>query len=187
MVNVSLPMKFMLLTHCRALIAAVTAVAFISLTPAAWADGYIGIDGSSISLNSDNEDDINPRGARLRLGIRVSESFDLEAHFGGGTDDSTSSFDELSVSYLGLYLKGYIPIGQRSALFVMAGGAGVELTQTIGRSEFSADRNGFSYGFGLETQLSKFWDLSADYIRYTLDDENFSEVSAVNLGLKWYF
>lgn len=153
----------------------------------AHASGYVGIDGSSVTVDNTVDDDINPRGLRLRLGVRVSETFDLEAHFGGGTDDTTRAFDEFSAVYMGLYLKGYLPIGQRSALFAMAGGSAVELTQTLGRGEFTDDRSGFSYGFGLETQLSSHLDLSADYMRYTLDDDEFSEVSAVSLGLKWYF
>ncbi len=175
-------------TSNRALPAAVMAATLAAWIPAcANANGYIGIDGSSINVNSSVEDEINPRGLRLRMGVRVADLLDLEAHIGGGSDEKTAAFDEFSAGYFGLYLKGYLPVGQRSALFAMAGGASVELTQTIGRGEFSDDRGGFSYGFGLETQLSEYWDLSADYIRYTLDDDRFSEVSAVNLGLKWYF
>ena len=177
----------MLLIHCRALTAAVIAIASIGFVTASYADRYIGIDGTSISLEGENEEDINPVGVRLRMGMRMNEWLDFEAHFGGGEDDSINSFDELRVVYLGLFLKGYLPIGQRSNLYVLAGGTGVELTQTIGRREFSVERNGFSYGVGLETRLSKYWDLSADYIRYTLDNESFSEMSAINLGLKWYF
>ena len=121
------------------------------------------------------------------MGARLSEWFDLEAHLGGGSDNSTRVFDELRVGYLGLYLKGHLPIGRRSYLYVLAGGAGVELTQIIGRREFTVDRSGFSYGFGLETRLSRNWDVSADYIQYTLDDESFSDGSSINLGLKWNF
>ena len=177
----------MLSNYRRTLAVAVIVFSVIGFSPTVYADRYIGIDGSSISLEGDNEEDINPVGVRLRMGTRLSEWLDFEAHLGGGEDNSTRLFDELQVIYVGLYLKGHLPIGQRSNLYVLAGGAGLDLTQTIGRREFTADRSGFSYGFGLETRLSKYWDLSADYIRYTLDDESFSEVSAISLGLKWYF
>lgn len=153
----------------------------------AHASSYIGIDGSSVTVDNTVDNDVNPRGLRFRLGTRIDTMFDIEAHFGGAVDDTTTAFDELSATYAGLYLKGYLPVGKRSALFALAGGAAVELTQTVGGGEFSDDRSGFSYGFGLETQLSSYLDLSADFMRYSLDDDEFSGVSAVNLGLKLYF
>lgn len=171
----------------RFLFAAITLMVLPALTGVSHASGYLAIDGSSVTVNNSVDDDLNPRGLRLRLGVRVSKNFDLEAHFGGGTDEKTNAFDEFSTSYMGVYLKGYHPIGRRSALFALAGGAAVELTQTLGSSEFTDDRASFSYGFGLETQISHALDLSADYMRYILNDDEFSEVSAVNLGLKWYF
>ena len=154
----------------------------------ATANGYIGVDGTSISINSAGGGDINPIGVRLRLGTRVSRVFDIEAQFGGGSDDeTTSTFDELGASYMGCYLKGYLPLGRYSAVYALAGGAALELTQTIGEGKFSDERTGFSYGFGLETQLSRHMDLSADFMRYTIDDNEFTAVSAINLGIKWYF
>lgn len=175
------------LNHYRVVIAAIVVVASIGFASTIHANQYIGIDGSSLSLDGDSGESVNTIGVRVRMGLRLSELFDLEAHFGGGNDSSTRTFDELSVAYFGLYLKGHLPLGRRSALYLLAGGAGVELTQFIGRSKFSANRNGLSYGFGLETRLSEYWDVSADFVRYSLNDENFSEVSVVNLGLKWYF
>lgn len=151
------------------------------------ASSYIGLDGTSLTIDNSVDKDINPRGLRLRLGTRVSRFFDLEAQFGGGSDETTRSFDELSAAYLGIYLKGYLPVGRRSAFYALAGPSSVELTQTIGRGKFSDSRAGFSYGVGLETALFRFLDLSADFIRYTLDDDEFSELSAVNLGIKLYF
>ena len=153
----------------------------------AYANSYIGLDGTSITIDNTVDKEINPRGLRLRLGMQVSRFFDLEAQFGGGSDETTRSFDELSAVYAGIYLKGYLPLGRRSAIFALAGPSSVELTQTIGRGKFSDSRTGFSFGFGLETELLRFLDLSADFIRYTLDDDEFSEVSAVNLGIKLYF
>lgn len=150
--------------------------------------GYIAIDGSSLNINSpDNNDQINPKGMRFRLGVQMNEVFDIEAHLGGASDSDIDTYDEFSAAYVGLYLKAYQPIGRFSALFAMAGGSSVELTQTINDQQFSDDRSGFSYGFGVETQLGRALDLTADYVRYTLDDDEFSEVSAFNVGLKWHF
>lgn len=171
----------------RPLIAALSCAALLLPTANASASSYIGLDGSSVSFDYSAEDDVNATGLRLRLGMRVAEGFDIEAHIGGGADNSTQAFDELRASYIGFYLKGYLPVGERSALFALAGGSNVELEQTIGPGKFSDDRAGFSYGFGLETQLSERLDLSADFMRYSLDDDEFSAVSAVNIGLKLYF
>ena len=158
-----------------------------SVSTVAQASNYVGLDGTSLTVDNTVDDDVNPIGARLRLGQRVNEFFDLELQLGGGLDESTQGFDELRAAFAGLYLKGYLPLGRRSALFALAGASTVELTQTIGRGRFSDNRSGFSFGFGLETQLTRRLDLSADFMRYSLDDDEFSEVDAVNLGLKLYF
>ncbi len=180
-------MKIMSHKYVRAAAVAVFALAIVGAVPATHAEGYIGLDGSSINVDSSVEDDINPRGLRLRLGLRLNELFDIEAHVGGGRDGTTTAFEKFSTTYYGVYLKGYLPVGRRSALFFLAGGAGVEFTQNLDTGKFSDDRNGLSYGIGLETQLSKYVDLSADFIQYTLSDDQFSDASAVNLGVKLYF
>jgi len=159
----------------------------VGLSASVHAGGYIGLDGTSIALDNRLDDDLNPRGARLRLGMRLDDFFDAEIHLGRGTDRHTTAFDDFSTGYIGAFLKAYLPVGQRSALFGLAGLSGVEITQNINNSEFSDTRSGFSYGFGLETELSPRLDLSADYVRYIGGDGEFSEISAVSLGVKWYF
>lgn len=163
-----------------------TALLILLVTTSVQANGYIGLDGTSIDLQS-ADDELNPRGLRLRLGTRISHTFDIEVHLGSGSDSSVESFDKFRTTFAGIYLKGYLPVGRRSALYGMAGGAGVELTQTIDGRNFGDDRSGFSYGFGLETELSKHLDLSGDYIRYAIDDSEYSTLDAFTLGLKWYF
>lgn len=157
------------------------------LSVPAHAGGYIGLDGTSLALDNQLDDDLNPRGARLRLGMRLNDLFDFEVHLGGGIDRQTTLFDNFSAGYAGAFLKAYLPVGQRSALFGLVGASGVEITQNINGREFSASRSGFSYGFGLETELSERLDLSADFVRYIGGDGEFSEVSGISLGIKWYF
>lgn len=173
--------------HHRALVTALTCLTLMLSATSASASSYIGLDRSSVAFDHSDQTDISATGMRVRLGLRVSDGFDLEAHIGGGANSSTQAFDEIRASYMGLYLKGYLPVGHRSALFALVGGAGVDFEQTIGPGKFNDDRAGFSYGFGLETQLSERLDLSADFMRYSLDDDEFSEVSAFNIGLKLYF
>ncbi len=149
--------------------------------------GYIAIEGSSVSVENSNDQELNPFGVRFRLGMRISDAFDIEGHLGFTGDDDTTAFDEFSVGYAGAFLKGYVPVGYNSALFAMGGFTNVELTQTLNGQQFNDDRSGFSYGFGLETRLSERADLTADYMRYVADEGLFEEISAVSFGIKLYF
>jgi len=151
------------------------------------AETYIAIEGSRVSVDNNVAQDLDPSGLRFRLGSRISEFFDVEGHLGLTSDDDNPVFDELDALYFGGYLKGYVPIGERSALFGLAGYTRTELTQTVGSSEFSDSRTGFSWGFGLETQLSERVDLTADFMQYLSDEGLFEDISAVNFGLKLYF
>lgn len=151
------------------------------------ANGYIGLDGSSMGIDNSLDEDLNPRGIRLRLGLPISHLLDAELHFGGGQDSQTLIADKVSTSYMGAFLKGYLPVGRRSALFALAGFSSVDFEQTINGRGFTDERSGFSYGFGLETEISRRMDLSADYVRYVRDEGALSELSAVSLGIKLYF
>lgn len=159
----------------------------VLLTPNAQAGAYLGIDGSSFSLDNSSDDDLNPRGMRLRLGLRISDVFDLEGHFGFGHDDDTTAFDEIGAVYSSAFLKAHAPLGARSTAYAMAGFTALELTETVGAREFSDDDVSFSYGFGLETELTDRLDLSADYVLYSEELGAFEDFSAVSLGLKLYF
>jgi len=173
------------------------------LPTTAAADGYFGLDGSFIGIQraeSDNSNEqIDPVGLRARVGLPLSHSLDLEAHWGFGNHEAADGRDELEASFVGLYVKAYVPIGQRSSLYGLAGASSVEITRyldnrgggasgaranSVGVSE---DRNGFSFGFGLETQLTQRLDLTADWMRYASEEDRFEGVTAVNVGLKLYF
>ena len=151
------------------------------------ADMYIGVDGASMSVESTQNDDLNPLGMRLRMGVRLNEFFDLEAHLGGGSDTESASYDSFSTSYAGAYLKGYLPFGHRSAVFGLVGLSGLTHSQDVNGRTFTDSQSGFSYGIGMETQLSERLDLSADVMSYSADGAEFSDVTAVSFGLKWYF
>jgi len=163
-------------------------LATVIVVPPARAGGYIALDGSSVTLGEAFDENLNPRGGRLRLGMRVSDVFDVEMHAGVSSDDDTTSAGSVEASWAGLYLKGYVPVGERSALFALGGVAGVELAQSVrGDAELTDERGDFSYGFGLETSLSERLDLSADWMRYVADEGAFERVDAISLGLKLYF
>jgi len=119
--------------------------------------------------------------------IQLNEFLDFETHLGGGTDRQTESFDTFSATFAGAYLKAYLPVGRRTSVFGLAGVSGVRYTQRLDGRSFNASQSGISYGVGLETRISRRLDLSADFMRYTNDGAEFSELSAVSLGIKWYF
>ena len=148
---------------------------------------YFGIDGSSFSLDGSIDDDLNPRGVRLRLGLPISRVFDLEGHLGFGSEDDVDAFDEIDVVFSSVFLKAHAPLGARTTAYAMAGVTALELTETIGRREFTDEDAGISFGFGLEVVLSRRVDLSADYVFYSQDVGIFEDLSAVSLGLKLYF
>ena len=170
-----------------ALASAALLLAALLVSPAASAGGYVALDGSSVTLGARFDDDLNPRGGRLRLGVRVSNVFDVEVQAGLSADRDSEPFDRFEVSWGGAYLKAHLPVGERSALFALGGVAGVAIAQSIGEGEFSDDRAGFSFGAGLETGLSERLDLSADWMRYVDGEGAFESVDAVSLGLKLYF
>lgn len=166
-------------------------LSLLFLTAAGFAQGstYIAIEGTAGSLDVDPSasSEIDPGGLRLRLGTRVDKTFDIETHFGFLRDNNTDSFDHLDASFAGVYLKGYLPVGYNSALFALGGMTVLELGQDVDGQRFTDSRGGFSYGFGLETQLSENTDLTADYMRYIADDGLFDHFSAVSFGVKLYF
>lgn len=166
---------------------AALALAAALVPAAAPAGGYVALDGSSVTLGTAFDEDLNPRGGRLRLGLRVSESFDVEVQAGVTRDDDTASFERFDASWAGLYLKAYLPIGERSAFYALGGAASVELTQSVGGAELTDERGDFSYGFGLETSLTERLDLTADWMRYVGDEGAFERIDAASIGLKLYF
>ncbi|MFT6876790.1 MAG: outer membrane immunogenic protein [Granulosicoccus sp.] len=161
--------------------------AFLVPLPNAHADSYIGVDGASISVENQLDNELNPHGMRLRLGMRLSDLLDMELHLGGGTDSSTPAFESFSATYVGAYLKVYSPFGQRSSLFGLAGVSGISYSQEVNGRTFTDSQSGFSYGFGMETQISDRLDLSADFMRYSNNGSEFSELSAISFGVKYYF
>lgn len=164
-------------------------LAWLVFTPvsSALAGAYVGLDAASIAVENELDDELNPHGVRLRLGMRVSDLLDMELHLGGGTDSDTPAFESFGATYGGAYLKAYLPFAQRSSLFGLMGVSGISYSQTVSGRTFTDTQSGFSYGFGMETQLTEQLDLSADYMRYSNNGTEFSELSTISFGIKYYF
>lgn len=156
-------------------------------TAPALASTYLTVEGTSLTVQDNLDSDLNPMGMRFRLGTPIGKNLDMEAHLGFGIDDRSSTYEEFSSTVAGVFLKGYIPIGFNSALYALGGYSAMTLTQTINDQDFEDERRGLSYGAGFETKISGRVDLTADYIRYIKDEGLFEDISAVSLGLKFYF
>ncbi len=165
----------------------ITTVIATFASMSATANSYITVEGTSVTVQDNLDGELNPMGLRFRLGAPIGENLDIEGHFGFAGDSRESAYDEFGTSYAGVYVKGYVPIGFNSAFYALGGYSMVALSQTINGSEFSDERHGFSYGAGLETQISERIDLTADYMRYVRDEGLFEDISAVSFGLKFYF
>ena len=176
------------LVAARPAIPAAALLAALALLPATGAHAaYFALDGSSVSFGDRVDEDLNPRGGRLRLGARLADRFDVELHAGRSREDEVAGLDRLEVGWVGAYLKAYLPVGSRSALYALGGLAGTRIERTLGEIELEDERAGFSFGAGLETELTERIDLSADWVRYLDREDASGEIDAVNLGLKWYF
>lgn len=165
----------------------ITSVLLSFTTTIASANSYVTLEGTSVTIQDNLDDDLNPMGLRFRLGMPLADNLDIEAHFGFGGDNRASAYDEFDATYGGLFMKAYLPIGFNSALYALGGYSGVVLAQTVNGNEFSDKRYGFSYGAGLETKISARTDLTADYMRYVRDEGLFKDISAISFGIKYYF
>lgn len=169
------------------------AVLSIGAAAPAYADHvgtYFSIEYTSVNVGTSTHHSANsadPSGLRFKFGTRLTHSFDIEAQLGAAVDEKSNLGTEFSAAYAGVYLKGHLPLGFKSALFGLAGMSYMDLTQSNEQLESTDYQSGFSYGFGLETKLTQNIDLTADYMRYTQDTGLFDELSAVNFGLKVYF
>jgi len=156
---------------------------------------YFALEYSSVSIGTTgpaNVEDVNPTGLRLRLGTDISKNLDIEAQFGAGDDVDVTDLDAVAAIYGGVYLKTYLPVGSRSALFALGGWGFSTIVDVIDTEDEDSDvlfeRSGLSYGLGFESELSNNLDLTADYMVYSQGEPGvYDEVSAVNVGLKLYF
>ena len=156
-------------------------------TQQASAETYFSIDGSRFNLRTESDDEVSPGGIRFRMGSQISPLIDVEGQLGFSFSKDSDSFDSLRATYFSGFLKGYLPFGKVSAIYGLAGWSAISLSQEIGTSEFTEERGGFSWGFGIETQLTRNTDLTADFVNYINSDGVFENISAVNVGIKLYF
>lgn len=144
---------------------------------------YATIGGGLLTFD-DGVDSVEPKQLFGRLG------YDINAYVGFGIESGFSLIeDEVSgvdfdVTTLFIFLKGSIPVGNGSSLYVLYGNADTELTGSSGGLSLSADDDDTGIGFGIQVPLDTT-SISIDYIKYFDDDG--VEVDSINLGLTSHF
>lgn len=159
---------------------------------------YFSIEGTVLSLDdnsSGQSSDSTPTGVRIKFGTRISRYFDVEGQFGGASENSNSGrgfqsssrFDSVGAVFGGVYIKGHIPIGFGTTLFGLGGIGSVGIAEGFDNREFDDLFTGFSFGGGIETQISDRIDLTADFISYGQEEGDFDNIISLNFGVKLYF
>jgi len=92
-----------------------------ALAQPALAETYFSLDGSKLTLQTEDDEELSPGGLRFRVGTQLSTFMDVEGHLGFSFTDDSETYDELSTTYFGGFLKGYVPLGEQSALFGLVG------------------------------------------------------------------
>ena len=110
------------------------------------------------------------------IGVGFEGGFSLieDELFGVDFDVTTTFF----------YVRGSIPVGGKSSVYVLIGPTNVDLTGSVGGFSITGDDNDTGTGFGFETQLETL-SFSVDYITYFDDDG--VDVNSINFSLGSYF
>lgn len=102
-------------------------------------------------------------GGILRLGYDFNQYVGLEGRFLSGSIGD-GFFD---TTHYGLYLKPFLPVGEQVNIYGLLGYGHTEVDTDCGTLEETFEHNGFSYGIGLEFDLS---DKEDDYDSYKTSD-----------------
>ncbi|MCP4979652.1 MAG: porin family protein [Gammaproteobacteria bacterium] len=144
---------------------------------------YGGLGGGLLTFD-DGFDEVEPKQLFGRLGYNFNDYVGIG--FEGGfslIEDEVFDID-FDVTTTFFYLRGSVPVGEKSSVYVLIGPTNVELTGSSGGTSLSADDSDTGTGFGFETQLETV-SLLVDYIKYFDDDG--VDVTSINLGVLWYF
>ncbi len=161
----------------KALIVWVTLI----FSPAIYAaDGaYLSLGGGLMNFD-DSADVIKPGQVIGRVGIDYSEFFSVGAEAGVSLLEDDFAGDDLAVVTLFLYVRGDIPVGEKSSIYGMIGPSNVSVSSSANNYNNSVSDSDIGFGIGFQTELQKV-NVFIDYISYFND--NGVDVSSVNAGL----
>ena len=144
---------------------------------------YLGLGGAVVNFD-DGVDSVTPLNAYLRLG------WDFSRYVGIGIEGGTSLIKDdfagvnFAVNTGLVYVRGIVPVGNKSKIYALVGPARVELKGTQGNSVARVDDDDTAWGIGFETALESY-SFNINYIKYY--DNLGVDVGAINFGLVGYF
>lgn len=134
---------------------------------------YLGGDAMFWELDNKHASNRDSVGLRIRGGAQFNEYLGVEGHLGTGGSDGYAELDYMA----GVYGKGILPITNQFRFYGLAG---------VTKVDFDADSDSdFSYGAGLEFDVTPQLAVGADYMRY-LDESDYN-FDAASVGLRYRF
>lgn len=141
---------------------------------------YVGVGYTALTISPEGDApdwDLGVLG--VRGGYYFNNYFSVEGRLGFGVADDTQSVDlppvvDLKVEQdynIGVYAVGHLPLSDRFKLYGLVGFTKAEVTLSIPGASESSDDTDFSYGAGVEFDMTKNWSLAAEYTSYISDGE----------------
>lgn len=151
---------------------------------------YAGISVSRVQYKEDGFPKAEPSAISFKYGVQFNPNFAVETRLGTGLSDGdvTISGTRVSVgvdSFIGIYLKGIIPVTNHFAPYGMVGYTNAKLKLKSGAFSETASDSDFSYGAGADFPVSKNVSLNLEIARLFSGDGY--KVDAVSLGATYKF
>ena len=149
------------------------------------AEGAYGAFGAGIlTFDAGGSEDVEPTQLVGRLGYNFNDYVGIGFEGGFSLIEDEIFGVDFDVTTTFIYLRGSLPLGERSSVYALIGPSNVELTGSAGGLSISGDDDDTGVGFGFETELDTV-SFFIDYITYFDDDD--VEVTSINLGVVSYF
>jgi opacity protein-like surface antigen len=141
---------------------------------------YVGVGYTALTISPEGDaPDFDLGVLGVRGGYYFHNYFSVEGRLGFGVADDTKTIDDippfdLTVDQdynIGVYAVGHLPLSDRFKLYGLVGFTKAEVTLSVPGESISSDDSDFSYGAGLEFDMTKNWSLAAEYTAYFSDAE----------------
>lgn len=151
---------------------------------------YAGISVARVQYKEDGFPKAEPSAISFKYGVQFNPNFAVETRLGTGLSDGDVNISGIPVSvgvesFIGIYLKGIIPVGNRFAPYAMVGYTNAKLKLKSGAFSDTASDSDFSYGAGADFPVSKNVSLNLEVARLFTGDGY--KVDAVSLGATYKF
>lgn len=175
----------------KIIIAAAALLASSSALATSAGSSYVGGQIGQLTYDESGVPDAEPTIGVLRLGHFVVDHFAIEGRLGTSlADDDVRVLGvdvDVEIDYLaGVYGAGYLPLGDSPvSVYGLAGFTRGKATAKAGNISESETDSDFSYGVGLQANMTPQLSGTLEYMSY-MDKSDF-EASAVTLGLNFNF